>query len=102
MGIQYAVTVLHHDSVEREACVGPIEVAEQTLIAEYYILPTGLNPKALYAGKVTDQHVSGSHSECADRPPARVRSRPTGMNRRVSVVPGASGPDRRSITTPGT
>src|SRR6185437_3413862 len=101
MGIHDAVTVLHHDSVKREACVRPIEVAEQALIAEHQILPTGFETQTLYAGKITNQHVAGSHSKCADRPPARIRRGPTGVDRRVSVVPGASGADRRSITTPG-
>ncbi|MEK7800527.1 MAG: hypothetical protein AAB314_02400 [Nitrospirota bacterium] len=44
MGIHDAVAILHHDPVKREACVGPIEVAEQALVPEDEILPTGLQP----------------------------------------------------------
>ena len=45
------------------AGVGPIEVAEQGVVTEDHVLPTGLHAQALDAGKVPDQHVGSPDAQ---------------------------------------
>ena len=71
-----------------KSCVGPVEGAEQGLIAEHHILPTGLHAQALEPGKVPDQHVGSSDPQCAAVAPAIRRRTPVMVPRIVLKTPG--------------
>src|SRR5262249_51173460 len=57
--------VLQHHTVMGESRIGPIKVAEQRMVPEDHILPTGFHAQALHAGKVPDQHVRSADTQCA-------------------------------------
>jgi hypothetical protein len=53
--------IVCRDPVEGETSIGPIEVAEQTLVSEDQILPACLEAEALDSGKVANEHVARSN-----------------------------------------
>ena len=63
------VLICEHHTVMGIAGIRPVEVAEQRVIAEDYILTAGLHAQALNPGQVPDQHVS-----CPDAQAATVTS----------------------------
>ena len=72
VGIPGLGAVLQHHTVMRNSRVGPVEGAEQRLVAEHHILPTGLHAQALKPGEVPDQHVGSSDPQCAAVAPAII------------------------------
>lgn len=80
-----------------KSCVGPVEGAEQGLIAEHHILPTGLHAQALEPGKVPDQHVGSSDPQCAAVAPAIRCRTPVMVPRIVLKTPGTIS----AVSTPG-
>ncbi len=65
VGIPGLGAVLQHHTVMGNSCIGPVEGAEQRLVAEYHILPTGLHAQALKPGEVSNQHVGSPDPQCA-------------------------------------
>jgi len=89
--------VLQHHTIMGKSCVGPVESAEQGLVAEHHILPTGLHAQALEPSEVPDQHVGSSDPQCAAVAPAICRRTPVMVPRIVLETPGTIG----TVSAPG-
>lgn len=62
--------VLQHYAVMGNPCIGPVEGAEQGLVAEHHILPAGLHTQTLKSCEVSNQHVRSTDPQCAAVTPA--------------------------------
>ena len=102
MGVYESVAVLKHDSIEGEACVGPIEVTEQALVAEYHVLAAGFVPEALHAGEITHQHVAGPHPKRTGQPTRSIGIHSASMSQGISVDSSTPWSEGRSASAPCT
>ena len=54
--------ITQHDAVVRIAGIGPVEMAEESLVAEDDILPADLGAEPIDTGDVPDQHIAGANA----------------------------------------